>query len=164
MHTSYPFRLPDDLIARLPHPGADGLSYIDVKVSDTWDGILVVNAEGNCIGIHLRRRVEEYPLPFEVSQIQDVRPACFRHRVLAQVPFDSFEASLLTVFAVSPVLLVLSRFVFAPLSAVSAVACLIAIYSLYRLPGFWVFRPLAALVGLAQAVLGASWFAHWALR
>jgi hypothetical protein len=161
MSTTYPFRLPDDLIARLPPPTADGRRYIDVKVRGVWDGILVVDVEGSCVGIHVRRRVEEFPIPFEPSQIEDVRPACVWNRFLAQLPFDLFAASLFAVFIVSPVLLLLSRILLPPLSGASAAVCLVAIYVMYQLPGFPVFRPLAAMAGLAQAVVGALWFASW---
>jgi len=162
MPTTYPFRLPDGLIARLPPPARDGWRYIDVKVRGAWDGILVVDPGGACVGIHVRRRVEEFPLPFEPSQIEDVRPASMRNRILAQLPFGLFEASLLTVFIVSPALLVLSRTVLPPLSGASAVACLLAIYGMYQEPGFIFIRPLASLLSLAQAIVGAVWFVSWA--
>jgi len=163
MPTIYPFPLPKELIARLPPLAADGLRYIDVKVRGAWDGILVVDARGSCVGIHVRRRVEPFPLPFEPSQIEDVRPASTWNRLLAQLPFDLFAASLLTVFLISPALLVLSRTLLAPLSAASALACLPAIYCMYQSPGFPLIRPFAAVVGLAQAILGAVWFLFWAV-
>ena len=161
MPTEYPFRLSDALIRRLPAPAIDGLRNIDVKVRGTWDGILVVNAEGSCIGIRVRRRVEEFPLPFEPSHIEDVRSACLWNRALAQVPFDLYDASLVTVLIVSPALLVLSRIVLPPLSLVAAAACLLSAYFMYQSSGFPFIRPLAALAGLAQAVVGIAWFVRW---
>jgi len=162
MATTYPFRLSDNLVGRLPRPATDGLRYIDVKVRGAWDGILVVNSDGCCVGIHVRRRVEEFPLPFEPSQIEDVRAACMWNRVLAQLPFDLYDASLVTVLIVSPALLVLSRTLLPPLSGVSTVACLFAIYFMYQSPGFPFIRPLVAVAGLAQAIMGAAWFLRWA--
>ena len=161
MTTMYPFRLSEELSSRLPAPGADGLRDVDVKVRGAWDGILVVNSEGCCIGIRVRRRVDEFPLPFDPSQIEDVRPACLWNRALAQVPFDLYDASLVTVLIGSPVLLVLSKLVFAPLSLVAVAACLISIYFMYQVHGFPFIRPLAALAGLAQAVVGTAWFVRW---
>jgi hypothetical protein len=164
MPTTYPFRIPDDLIARLPSPGADGRSYIDVKVRGAWDGILVVDAYGSCVGIHVRRRVEEFPLPFEPSEIEDVRSPCGRNRARAQFPFSFWSASLVTVLIVSPVLLVASRTLLAPLAGLSAAASLLAIYLMYQSPGFPLIRPFAALVGLGEAIVGAAWFVSSALR
>jgi hypothetical protein len=161
MTTTYPFRLSDQLGGRLPAPGSDGLRDIDVKVRGAWDGILVVDSEGHCVGIRVRRRVEEWPLPFDPAQIEDVRPACLWNRVLAQVPFDLYGASLVTALIGSPVLLVLSKMVFPPLSLVAAVACVLSIYFMYQVHGFPFIRPLAALAGLAQAVVGIAWFVRW---
>lgn len=159
--TKYPFRLADELIARLPPTAPDGLRYIDVKVGGAWDGILVVNSEGNCVGVHVRRRVEEFPLRFEVSQIEEVRPACLWNRLLAQVPFDLYAASLSTVFIGSPILLLLSNTLVPPLSAVAVVACLLSIYFMYQVSGFPFIRPLAAILGLTQAVVGTACFLRW---
>jgi hypothetical protein len=159
--TSYPFPLKEALLDRLPAPGANGLRNIDVRVRGNWEGILVVNSEGSCIGIRVRRRVEEYPLPFEPSDIEDVRPACRWNLILAAVPFDLYDASVFTAFIGSPALLVLSRFVLQPLSAVAVVACLLSIYFMYQSPGFPFIRPLAAMFALAQAVLGTGWFLQW---
>lgn len=126
-----------------------------------WDGILVVNSAGSCIGIRVRRRVEEFPLPFEPSQIEDVRPACLWNRALARIPFDLYDASLVTILIVSPALLVLSRTVFPPSSLVAAAACLLSIYFMYQSAGFPFIRPLVACVGLAQALVGITWFVRW---
>lgn len=158
---TYPFRLSDELIHRLPEPGPNGLRDIDVKVAGTWDGILVVNSDGDCIGVRVRRRVEEWPLRFKPSQIEEVRPACLWNRLLALVPFDLYDASLATVFIGSPVLLVLSKFIAPPLSAVAVVACLLSIYFMYQVSGFPFIRPLAAMVGLSQAAIGTAWFLRW---
>lgn len=162
--TSYPFRLPDRLISRLPRAGADGLSYIDVKVDGKWDGILVVDPEGNCRGVHVRRQVEEFPLDFESSQIEDVRAACLWNRLLAQIPLDFFDAALLLVFVVSPVVLLMSLFLLPPLSLVSTTVCLLAIFVMYKTPGFIFIRLPAALFALAQAISGIVLFATWLIK
>ncbi|MCE9635569.1 MAG: hypothetical protein K8T90_07685 [Planctomycetes bacterium] len=161
MTTPYPFRLAEELGDRLPAPRTDGLRDIDVKVHGAWDGILVVDAERRCIGIRVRRRVEAWPLPFDPAQIEDVRPACLWNRVLAQIPFDLYDASLVTVLIASPVLLVLSKMVFSPLSLAAAVACVLSIYFMYQVHGSPFIRLLAALAGLAQAVVGIAWFVRW---
>jgi len=162
MRTTYPFDLPTSVVAQLPAPSADGLRDIDVRVGGAWDGVLVVNADGRCIGIRVRRRIEEYPLPFEPSDIEAARSACLWNRVSAAVPFDLYDASLATVLLVSPVLLILSRAAWPPLSGVAAVACLLSIYFMYQCSGFPLIRPLAASFGLGQAIVGTAWFVRWA--
>jgi hypothetical protein len=131
-------------------------------VRGAWDGILVIDASGYCIGIRVRRRVEQFPLPFDPSQITDVRPACLWNRALASVPFDLYGASLVTVLLISPVLLVLSRTVFPPLAGVAGVACLLSIYFMYQVSGFPFIRPLVAMLGLGQAVIGVASLVRWA--
>lgn len=161
MPTTYPFRWAEHLIVRLPPAGIDGILHIDVKTAGEWGGILVVDAEGNCIGVYVRRRVVEYPLPFEASEIEDVRAACWRHRLLAQIPFDPFTAALLTVFVVSPVLLLTAYFALPPLSVVSTVSCIGAIYVMYQAPGFPAIRLPTALAALTQAILGVLLLVRW---
>lgn len=84
MATEYPFPIPDSVLHRLPAPGPEGLRALDVKVRDRWDGILLVNAEGVCIGIRVCRSIEQHPLPFDPALIEDVRPVCLRNRLLAE--------------------------------------------------------------------------------
>jgi hypothetical protein len=164
--TVHPFRLPDALVARLPPPASDGQRYIDVRVRGAWDGILVVDPAGDCVGIHVRRRVEALPiqLPFEPSQIEDVRAASLWNRSLAAFPFDFFIASLVMAFVVSPVLLVLSRVVLAPFAGVSAMASLLALFCLVLSSAYHLIRQFVALACLAQAAVGASWFLEWVCR
>jgi len=161
MKTSYPFALPTSVIGQLPAPGVDGLRNIDVLVGGTWDGILVVNADGYCIGIRVRRRVEEYPLPFEPSAIEAVRPASLWNRALAQIPFDLYDASVVTVLLVSPAFLAASYFWLPALACIAVVACLLSVYFMYQVHGFPLIRPLVALLGLCQAAVGSAWFIRW---
>jgi hypothetical protein len=159
--TTYPFQLRQELAARLPPPAPDGRCYIDVKVGGAWDGILVVDPQGVCSGIYVRRRIEEWPLPFDASQIEDVRPACPWNRVLAQIPFDLFTGSLVTVIIVSPALLVLSVLLFPPLAVVSVVACTLAIYFMYQASGFPFIRLPVAILGVGQVIVGVMLLARW---
>ncbi len=82
----YPFPMPKALNTFAVRPAKDGLRYLDVKIGDRWDGILVVDVEDRCIGIYEGRKVRSWPLPFEPDQIQAVRPACGKNRLLASVP------------------------------------------------------------------------------
>ncbi len=161
--TVHPFRLPDALIARLPPPAPDGQRYIDVRFRGAWDGILVVDAGGTCVGIYLGGRVVALPylLPFEPSEIEDVRAASRWNRVLASLPFDFFVASLVAVFIVSPVLLVLSRAVLAPLAGAAAVTSLLALFFLYQSRAYHLTRQFVTLVCLVQVAVGARWFVDW---
>ena len=59
--------------SEVPPASKDGHFYLDVRIKNRWDGVLVVNREGMCIGIYVQRRIEEYPLPFEAGDIEDVR-------------------------------------------------------------------------------------------
>jgi hypothetical protein len=156
MATTYPFQLRNELVEHLPPPAVDGHHYIDVLVRGTWDGILVVDSKGMCLGIHVRRRVEEFPLPFDASQIEDVRPACLGNRVQAQIPFDLFAGSLVVVFLVSPVLFVIAGAGFPRLSVVPVVFGFLSLYGLYQARGFPFIRPFAALFALVQLGIGTA--------
>lgn len=161
--TVHPFRLSDAFVDRLPPPGPDGQRFIDVRVHGAWDGILVVDSAGDCVGIYARRRVEALPmlLPFKPSQIEDVRAASLWNRTLAAFPFDFSVATLVMAFVVSPVLLVLSRVVLAPLAGASAMTSLLALFFLVQSSLYHLIRPFVALACLAQAAVGASWFFAW---
>jgi len=86
MSTDYPFTLPEGLEKKLPAPSGDGLYYIDVRVGGKWDGILVVDKNFQCIGIHCDRQNMEFPLPFAPAEIEDIRPASLWNRTLAFIP------------------------------------------------------------------------------
>ncbi len=103
----YPFPFPEHLIPSLPKPAKDGNHYVDVRFQDRWNGILVVDARGIVIGIHVRRRIEEYPLPFKPTEIQGVRPASLYNRFLAAIPFDLWFPCLISILIISPLLLTL---------------------------------------------------------
>lgn len=156
MTTPYPFDLPHALVGQLPPSTRDGLRYIDVRVRGSWDGVLVLDPSDRCVGIQVRGRVEQCPLPFEAASIEAVRPASLWNRVLARVPFDLHAASLVAVFIASPATLALSAVWSRALAPASIVSCLLAIRFLYLGSGFPLVRPFAALLALAQVVLGVA--------
>src|SRR4051794_38447887 len=114
--TTYPFALPTDLQQRLPSAASDGNRYIDVLVAGKWDGVLVIDSSGMCVGIYIRRHIEPYPLPFDAAAIQDIRPVSLWNRCLASLPLDLWDAAVLTIVIISPVVLVLA-WLLAPLLA-----------------------------------------------
>ncbi len=132
-----------------------------MRVSGKWDGILVVDNGGLCVGVYVGRRTQEYPLPFDGSQIEDVRSASLRNRLLASVPFDLWDAALLTILVGSPVALVLAHLVLPPLGLLSILGCAGAISVMYQSPGFPFIRPFAALFGIVQIVIGAIVAWRW---
>ena len=180
--TTYPFSLRSDLVQPLPPPAPDGFHYVDVRVSGRWDGILVVDDGGLCVGVYEGRRTQENPLPFDASQIEDVRSASLHNRLLASVPFDLWDAALLTIFVGSPIALVLAylalfvtvfgspiavilALIVVPLlSLLSILGCAGAIHLMYLPPGFFFIRLLAALFGIFQIVAGAIVLWLWMLR
>jgi hypothetical protein len=103
--TSYPFSLRAELQQRLPSPSSNGKRYADVRVAGKWDGVLVIDSAGLCVGIYIRGRVEPYPLPFDPAEIEDIRPASLWNRSLASLPFDLWDVAVLTIIAISPVAL-----------------------------------------------------------
>lgn len=109
MAEAYPIPMPERLHHRLPTPAADGLVYVDVKVKGVWDGILVVDSARGCIGIHLEGRVQEYPLPFEMEEVEDCRRPSLANWTLAWLSrwVDGLVAILIAVWIVCPVLLLL---------------------------------------------------------
>lgn len=152
--TAYPFPLPERLQQRLPAPSRDGNHYLDVRVAGMWDGILVVNDAGRCIGIYHRRRVEEYPLFFAAAQIEDIREASLLNRFLAALPFHLWDGAVLTIVVFSPIALLLAFFVSPLFAMFSVVACAGAIFVMYLAPGFPFIRFPVAVLGLAQIVSG----------
>lgn len=159
--TTYPFQLRDEVIPRLPPPASDGYRYVDVKIGAHWEGILVIADGGMCIGIYVRRRIEQYPLPFQSDQIEDVRTASFCNRILASFPFEPWDAGLLTIGVFSPVALLIARFLAPPVAMLAAIACAASIWVLYSYRGFMVFRPLAALFGLVEILWALGILLRW---
>jgi hypothetical protein len=127
---------------------------LDVRVAGKWDGILVVDGAGMCIGIYVHRRIEEYPLPFAADAIEDIRHASFMNRLLAAFPFDLWDGAVLTIVVLSPIALLLGSFVSPLFALFSVVACAAAIYVMYLAPGFPFIRLPAALLGFAQVMSG----------
>ncbi|NLS95269.1 MAG: hypothetical protein GXX96_24235 [Planctomycetaceae bacterium] len=162
--TLYPFPFPPHLIPELPEPAKDGNYYVDIRVRDRWDGILVVNAQGMVIGVQVCRGIAEYPLPFAPVDIQGVRPASVCNRFLASIPLNLFSASLISLFLISPVLLVLGFAVHALFFIGVILLCTGAILLMYQSAGFpWIRLP-AALLGIYQvlfAIIGLlKWLRH----
>src|SRR5579862_1081351 len=108
---TFPFPIPATLMAKLPPPSRDGKHYLDVCVAGKWDGILVVDGNGMCLGIYVARRITEWELPFTANDIEDIRRASLWHRFLAALPFEPWNSALLTVFVFSPIALLLGWFV-----------------------------------------------------
>ena len=121
----------------------------------------MVDSSGICSGVYVGRRIEEWPLPFEAADIQDLRPACLRNRLLAQIPFDLWDFALLTVFIASPMFLVLAHNLLPALALLSVMGSAIAIYLMYQAPGFPFIRLLAATLGLAEIIIGAILLIPW---
>ena len=128
-----------------------------------WDGILVVDTRGSCTGVHVGRRTEEVPLPFDASDIEDVRPGSLINRVLGSLPFDLWDVALLTVFVASPVVLLLAHLMVPALGLLSILGCAAAICLMYQTGGFPLIRLPAALLGLAQMLEGARLVIRWIL-
>lgn len=152
--TMSPFPFPEHLRQRLPAPLRDGNHYVDVLVAGTWHGILVVNAAGLCIGVSVRRRIEESPLSFAADQIEDVRRASALNRLLAALPMDLWDGAVLTIVVLSPMALLMS-FLISPLFATfSVAACGASIFLMYLAPGFPLIRLPVAVLGLGQILSG----------
>jgi hypothetical protein len=107
-----------------------------------------------CIGIYVRRRVEEYPLPFAADQIEDIRRASLFNRFFAALPFDLFDGAVLTIVVFSPIALLLGFFVSPLFAMFSVIACTVAIYIMYLARGFPLIRLPVAVLGLGQIVSG----------
>ena len=161
MSTEFPFPLPTRLHDRLPPARADGLHYVDVCVRGNWDGILVVNADGECAGVYVRRSVIEYPLAFDGEEIEDVRGACLTNRLLASIPFELLDASVVVVLFVSPVALALAMFVHPAFASVTIIVCPLGIAGMYQVRGFPLIRLPAALFGIGQTALAVLELVRW---
>lgn len=163
--TQYPFSFPETLRESLPTAGPDGVRYADVKYRDRWDGILVIDAEYRCVGVYVRRRVEQPQLPFAADEIQEFRAPCLLNKTLASLPawFAIWDASLIGILLVSPCILGLS-------SITSPWVCLavfpifaVSFVGMYSSPGFPLIRLPVAILGLfqvlvaARAILAAIW-------
>jgi hypothetical protein len=153
---TYPFALPTSLLTRLPSSSKDGRYYLDVRVKNRWDGILVVDHDGMCIGVYVRRRIEEYPLPFAAGDIEEIRRASLYNRALAAMPFDLYEAGLIGIMVVSPIMFVLGCFVSAFFFAAVVLACAAAIHLMYLSAGFPFTRLPVALVGIAEILFAVG--------
>lgn len=154
--TDYPFPLPATLIAKLPTPTKDNRHYLDVRVAGVWDGVLVFDGDGMCIGVYLGRQVRPLDLTFSLTEIEDIRPASRWNLTLASFPFDLWDTALLTILVVSPIALLLGWLVWSPLALVSIFACSFSIYILYLAPGFPLIRLPVALIGVLQIVLAVN--------
>jgi hypothetical protein len=150
--TKYPFPIPAALLPKLPAKSRDGNHYVDVCVAGKWDGILVVNADGLCIGIRMGRTTEEWPLPFAGDEIQDIRRASLWNRCLAAIPLDPYSAAVLTIVLVSPAGLLLASLVWPWIAIASVMACTLAVYIMYLAPGWPFTRFPVAILGLSQII------------
>jgi hypothetical protein len=162
--TTYPFALPGTLPQRLPPPARDGRHYLDVRFAGRWDGILVVDREGLCVGVYVGRRVQEYPLPFAPEDIEDLRPASPWNRFQAALPGDPWGWALLAILVISPVSLAVAQSVAPWLALLPVAACAAAIRIMYGVPGFPFIRFPVALCGLAQILSGVVTVVSWGLR
>ncbi|MEX0939681.1 MAG: hypothetical protein WDZ59_17585 [Pirellulales bacterium] len=125
---------------------------MDVRVAGKWDGILVVDTAGMCVGVYFCRRVGECFLGFSADQIEDIRRASLLNRFLAGLPFDLYRAGVFTILVISPIALLLGVF-FSPFFATfSMVACAAAIYLMSVVGGFILMRLPVVLFGLGQIV------------
>jgi hypothetical protein len=152
----YPFPIPATLLQHLPAPSRDGNHYLDVCVAGRWDGVIVVDRNGLCIGIYIRGRIEEYPLWFTAGDIKAVRKASILNHTLAHSPFDLYNLAVLAIVVFSPLAFSLSLFVSPFFALLSVLACIMAIYIMYLTPAFPFTRLPVALCGLCQIILGCS--------
>lgn len=159
--TKYPFAIPAALVPCLPAGARDGNRYCDVCVAGTWEGILVVNDEGLCIGVYALRTVVELPLPFTADQIQAVRAASWWNRLLAAIPCDLYSAAVATVVAFSPAALLLGATVWPGFMLLVVLVNSVAIYVMYRCPGWPLSRLSVALAGMVQLVYGCCELFRW---
>jgi hypothetical protein len=148
--TSFPFPLPPTVLRNLPPPARDGNHYLDVRVAGKWDGVIVTDCHGLCIGVYIGRRIEACALPFAPGDIEDIRRASAWNRLLAAMPFDLWNGAVVTILILSPAALALG-WLGSPLFAlVSIVACSVAIHVMYLARGFPLIRFPLAVGGLCQ--------------
>lgn len=81
-----PFLLPGRFHSKLGTPQSDGNWYLDVKAKGKWEGIIVVNGDGVVIGIYAGHTISPWNLPFLPEEMEDVRTASIKNRLLAAVP------------------------------------------------------------------------------
>ncbi len=152
--TTCPFPLPAALLEKLPPASRDENHYLDVRVGGKWDGVVVANSKGMCIGVYIHRRIEQHPLPFAGGDIEDVRKASLCNRILAAIPFDLWDVAVLTIVVVSPMALMLAWLLWLPFALISILACAVAIRIMYLVPGFPFIRLPIAILGMGQIVYG----------
>lgn len=101
----YPFKLKDELDAKLPKPSRDGYIFIDARVNGNWEGILVFDKRRLSIGIRCDRKILEYHPGFSPDEIEDIRPASLWNRTLACLPSRLVLAYPYACFLIIPALL-----------------------------------------------------------
>ncbi len=148
--TVYPFPIPPELRTSLPATSDDGNWYVDVRVRDAWDGILVIDPSFHCIGIYVHQSIKEYPLPFKPEEIQALRAACLLHRALALLPawLSIWTLSVLGIVLVAPVILVVALRTMPLLALLNVPVILASWIGMYACPGFPLFRLPIAILGL----------------
>src|SRR5437879_9520163 len=114
-----------------------------------------------CIGIYARRRVEQYPVPFQLDQIEEVRAASFRNRLFAGFPFEPWYAALVPIGVFSPVALLIAWLLAPPVAVLAAFGSATAIRVMYLYRGFMVFRPPAAMIGMREIVWALVILLQW---
>ena len=159
MLPNYPFELGAELGSKLPSPGRDGLIYVDVRFHGRWDGILVFDESKRCVGVFAGRKVVAAPLPFDVDEIVDVRPASLWNRCLAAIPdwFDPFPLGALALFTVCPTLLAAgeaSKWFY----LATALVAMLSIRIMYCGAGFIMTRFPITLAGLAIVLVASVKF------
>jgi hypothetical protein len=117
-----------------------------------------------CIGVYVGRHIEPYPLPFTVSDLEDIRAASLWNRFLGSLPFDFYTAAVVTIVFISPFVLALNRLL-PPVPAVFIViACVLSIRVMYPAGGFPFTRLPVAMLGLAQIIFGMALVIRWACQ
>jgi hypothetical protein len=159
---NHPVSLPGALVQKLPPAARNGMHYLDVQVGGKWDGIIVVDNAGIYLGVYVCRAIESWPLPFEMSAVEDIRPASLRNRALAAIPFDVFAGAVLAVVLVSPIALGLAVSASALFAILSIAICLVSDYVMYQAPGFIFIRFPVALCGIGQ-ILASAFLLGWQL-
>ena len=156
--TEYPFDIAEELRDSLPAPRQDGLRYADVQFRNCWDGILVVDASFQCIGVNVNRRVEQHPLPFSPDEIQAFREPCLFNRILASFPpwFDIWSASLTGILLACPILLFASALLTPWLCLAVFPIVVLSWIGMYSMGGFPLIRLPVAIVGLGMIVAALS--------
>jgi len=130
------------------------MHYVDVCVRGEWDGILVIDENGMCVGVYVFRQIEQWPLPFEPSEIEAVRCASLRNRLLAALPFDLYTAAVANILVLSP--MALGAALWMPsLAVLPILSCAGAIWAMYSVRAFIFTRLPIAMCGLCQIIGGS---------